>query len=127
MSIPKEKQEEEDVRSPQPKRGLQGLIIASIIIVLLAFSAGGIIYLRQGKEKDTKLSTSTQIPTPTPSSTVIYLETPPPQAVFYDTFKNNALGWGLSDTGGYVRMLQNGSLTLSNSNPGTTLIESLLN
>jgi hypothetical protein len=125
MSIPNEETVEEDARSPQTKRGPRVLLIALIIVVLLSFSTGGFILLQQGRGENTKSGTGTQMPTPTPSSTVIYLETPPPQAVFYDTFKNNALGWGLSDTSSYVRTLRNGSLTLSNSNPGTTLIEAL--
>ncbi len=125
MSIPEGKTGGEDAQTPQSKRGLNVLFITFIIIVLLSLSIGGFLFLQKGKGEDTKLTTGTQTPTPTPSSTVIYLETPPPQAVFYDTFKNNALGWGLSDTTGYVRTLQNGTLTLSNINPDTTLIESL--
>jgi hypothetical protein len=125
MSRSEGKTEEDEVRAPQPKRVLNVLFIMSVIFVLLSLSIGGSIFLQMSKGNDAKLTTGTQLPTPTPSSTVIYLETPPPQAVFYDTFKNNALGWGLSDTTGYVRTLQNGQLTLANTNPNTTLIESL--
>ncbi len=125
MSKPERKMGEEETRTPQPKRGLSILFIASIIIVLLSISIGSFIFLQISKGKDATLTTGTQTPTPTPSATDIYLETPPPQAVFYDTFKNNALGWDLSDTTGYVRTLQNRKLTLVNTNPDTTLIESL--
>src|SRR5260370_8833528 len=53
------------------------------------------------------------------------METPPPRAVFYDTFINNALGWGLSNSAGYIRTLADHNLTLTNTNPNTTLVESL--
>lgn len=123
MSKPESNMGEEETRSPQPRRGLSVLLIASIIIVFLSLSIGGFMFIQNSKGKGAVLTNGTQ--TPTPSATDIYLETPPPQAVFYDTFKNNALGWDLSDTTGYVRTLQNRKLTLTNTNPNTTLIESL--
>lgn len=125
MNKPERKMGEEETRTPQPKRGLSVLFIAFIIIVLLSLSTGGLILLQTSKREGATLTTSKQTPTPTPTTTDIYLETPPPHAVFYDTFKNNALGWGLSNTAGYVRTLQNRTLTLANTNPNTTLVESL--
>jgi Domain of Unknown Function (DUF1080) len=125
MEIPEEKSGEKNTQTPQPKRGLNTIFITSMVCVFLALSVGGFVFLQISKGKDIKLVTGTETPTPTPSSTAIYLETPPPQAVFYDTFKNNALGWSISSTAGYYRTVKPGKLSLMNTNPGTTLIESL--
>lgn len=123
--MPEEKSGGKDTHAPQPKRSLNIIFITSIVFVFLALSIGGFALLQISKGKGTTLTTHTETPTPTPSSTAIYLETPPPQAVFYDTFKNNALGWSLSNANGYYRVLKSGELTLGNTNPGVTLIESL--
>jgi hypothetical protein len=117
----KEKREEEPI--VQPKRGLSMLIFATIIIFLLLFSIGSLMFLAIRQGKGARLTNGIQ--TPTPTSTAMDLETPPPQAVFYDTFKNNAQGWGLLDSTGFVRTLQDGQLILANTSPNTTLIESL--
>ena len=123
MSMPEEKSGTKDTQAPQPKRSLNTFFITSMVIVFLALSIGGFVFLQISKGKSA--TSATGIVTPTPSSTVIYLETPPPQSVFYDTFKNNALGWSLSNADGYYRTLKSGELTLTNTNPGVTLIESL--
>ncbi len=125
MGIPEENLGGKNTQAPQPKRGLNTIFIASMVLVFLALGMGGFVFLQISRGKDTKLVTGTETPTPTPSSTAIYLETPPPQAAFYDTFKNNALGWSISSTAGYYRTVKSGKLTLTNTNPGTTLIESL--
>lgn len=123
MSIPEGKSERKDTQAPQPKRGMNAIFIAFVVFVSLALSVGGFIFLQTNKGK--AITPTTRTATPTPSSTAIYLETPPPQAVFYDTFKNNALGWSLSKANGYYRTLESGKLTLMNINPGATLVESL--
>jgi 3-keto-disaccharide hydrolase len=125
MSMPEEKSGRKDTQAPQPKRSLNTFFIISTVIVFLALSAGGFVFLQVSKGRGATPTTGTETPTPTPSSTAIYLETPPPQSVFYDTFKNNALGWSLSNADGYYRTLKSGKLTLTNTNPGVTLIESL--
>ena len=125
MSMPEEKSGTTDTQAPQPKRSLNTFFITSMVIVFLALSAGGFVFLQVSKGRGATPTTGTETPTPTPSSTAIYLETPPPQSVFYDTFKNNALGWSLSNADGYYRTLISGKLTLTNTNPGVTLIESL--
>jgi Domain of Unknown Function (DUF1080) len=125
MSMPEEKSGRKDTQAPQPKRSLDIIFITSMVIVFLALSVGGFVFLQTSKGKGATPATATETPTTTPSSTAIYMETPPPQSVFYDTFKNNALGWSLSNADGYYRTLRNGELTLTNTNPGVTLIESL--
>src|SRR6266581_2983246 len=121
--MPEGKTQEDDAQTLQPKRGTYIIFIATLIIVLLFLSVSSLFFIQISKGKDSQLTTSTETPTPTPIS--MYLETPPPQAVFYDTFKNNALGWSTSSTAGYYRTVKPGKLTLTNTNQGTTLIESL--
>src|SRR5215469_5944988 len=61
----------------------------------------------------------------TPSATPKYLDTPPAEAEFYDTFKNNAQSWNVSSSSGYVRMITQDGLILTNTHRNSTLIESL--
>src|SRR5437867_8428443 len=123
--MPEGKTQENETQTLQPKKGTYIIFIATLIIVLLILSVCSLFFIQISKGKDSQLTTSTETPTPTPTPTAIYLETPPPQAVFYDTFKNNALGWSISSTAGYYRTVKPGKLTLTNTNQGTTLIESL--
>jgi hypothetical protein len=125
MSVSEGKTGGEDTQTPRRKRDLNVLLIATIITVLLILSFSGLFFIQMSKGKGAQSTTSSETPTPTPTPTSIYLETPPPQAVFYDTFKNNALGWSITSTEGYDRTVKPGKLTLTNTNPGTTLIESL--
>ncbi len=123
--MPEGKTQEDETQTLQPKKGTYIIFIATLIIVLLILSVSSLFFIQISKGKDSQLTTSTETPTPTPTPTAIYLETPPPQAVFYETFKNNALGWSISSTAGYYRTVKPGKLTLTNTNQGTTLIESL--
>ncbi len=93
--------------------------------MLLLLSISGLFLIVKSTDKGSKLATNTEMTTPTPSPSSIYLETPPAQSEFYDTFKNNALGWSVSSTAGYYRMVKPGALTLMNTNVGTTMVESL--
>src|SRR6266571_5064300 len=122
--MPEEKTEGDDAQTPQPKR-VTHIIFITLIVMLLVLSVSSLFFIQRTKGNGSQLSTDTETPTPTPTPTSIYLETPPPQAVFYDTFKNNALGWSISSTAGYYRTVEPGKLTLTNTNQGTTLIESL--
>src|SRR5215470_19425991 len=125
MGMPEGKRGEEDAQAPRTRRPPNFRFIAFIIILLLALSTGSFFLVKiQGNAANHIMSTVT-LTTPTPTSDEMYMETPPPQAVFYDTFINNALGWSISNEGGYIRTLTNGRLTLTDSNPNTTLVESL--
>src|SRR2546427_12226962 len=115
----------EDTQPPRPRRGLNVLLIATIITVLLVLSFSGFFFIQISKGKGLQSTTRTETPTPTPTPTSIYMETPPPQSVFYDTFINNALGCSTVSTAGYYRTVKPGELILTNTIPGTTLIESL--
>jgi len=62
-----------------------------------------------------------------PTPTASLLVPTPTQALFYDTFLDNRNAWELSDHAGFTRELVQGRLVLTNTNPSTTLIESLPN
>lgn len=132
MSMFAGKTGEKDTQTPRTRRPPNTILIAFIIILLLVLSTGSFFLVKsQGGAANHTMSTltprvpTTPVPTPTATSTEMYLETPPPQSVFYDTFINNALGWSITNEAGYIRTLANGKLTLTDTNPNTTLVESL--
>jgi hypothetical protein len=106
-------------------RRMRHIILIVIIVMLLLLSISSFFFIVKSRGKGSQLATNTEIPTPTPTLSSIYLETPPAHSEFYDTFKNNALGWSVSSTAGYYRTVKPGALTLVNTNGGTTMIESL--
>jgi hypothetical protein len=119
-----EKTERGKAQAGQPKR-MKHIIFIVLIVMLLLLSISGFFFVVRSTGKGSQLATNRETPVPTPTPTAIYLETPPAQSEFYDTFKNNALGWSVASTAGYYRSVDPGELTLTNSNAGTTLIESL--
>jgi hypothetical protein len=122
--MPEEKTEGDNAQAPQPK-GIMHTVFITLIVMLLILSFSSFFFIQRSRGKGSQLTTITETPTPTPTPTSIYLETPPAQSEFYDTFKNNALGWSVSNTAGYYRTVKPGALTLMNTNRGTTLVESL--
>jgi 3-keto-disaccharide hydrolase len=118
------KTKDANVQTPRPKR-ITHVIFITLIVMLLLLSISGFLIILKANGKDFQRATKTDVPTPTPSPTSIYLETPPAQSEFYDTFKNNALGWSTSSTAGYYRTIKPGELILMNTNRGTTMVESL--
>jgi 3-keto-disaccharide hydrolase len=106
-------------------RRMRHIIFLVIIVMLLLLSISSFFFIITGRGNGSRLATNTEIPTPTSTPTSIYLETPPAQSEFYDTFKNNALGWSVSSTAGYYRTVKPGALTLVNTNLDTTMVESL--
>jgi hypothetical protein len=115
---------EEKTEAARPMR-ITYIIYIALIIMLVLLSVSSFFFIIRSRSKGTQLATNTETPTPTPSPTSIYLETPPAQSEFYDTFKNNALGWSISTTAGFYRTVKPGELALINTNRGTILIESL--
>ena len=122
--MPEKKTEEANTQTDQPGR-ITRMIFIAMIVLLLLLSISGLFFIVNSRNKGSQLATNTEVPTPTPSPSSIYLETPPAQSEFYDTFKNNALGWSVSSTAGYYRTVKAGALTLMNTNAGTTMVESL--
>ncbi len=132
MSAPVGKTGEEDRQAPRTRRPPSIIFFTFIIFLLLALSIGSFILVKSQEDAAnhrvspvTPTIPATPTPTPTATSTEMYLETPPPQALFYDTFINNALGWSITNQAGYIRTLANGKLTLTDTNANTTLVESL--
>jgi len=119
-----EKTEGVNAQSGQAKK-MQHVMLMTLIVILLLVSISGFFFVIRTLGYGSQLASNTETPTPTPTPTSIYLETPPAQSVFYDTFKNNALGWSVASTAGYYRTVKPGELKLANTNVGTTLIESL--
>jgi hypothetical protein len=120
----KKKSEGANTQTGRLKRITYPVFIA-LIAMLILLSISSFLIVLKSKGEGSQLTANTEMPTPTPTPTSIYLETPPAQSQFYDTFKNNALGWSVSSTAGFYRTVQPGQLTLLNTNRGSTLVESL--
>ena len=100
-------------------------IVCSTLLLLFLLSLCSIFFIVRSAGKGAQPIDNTEMHSPASSATPVYLETPPAQSMFYDTFKNNALGWSISNASGYYRTVKSGELILTNTNPGTTIIESL--
>jgi hypothetical protein len=113
-------------KPPRPQKSQHvGCLISTVL--LLSILVGGILFflIRSGGNAS---GPDAHQETPTPFPTAIATATPPPQALFYDTFTDNNHGWSITDdpgNSGYVREIANNELTLIDINPKTTLIESL--
>jgi len=89
---------------------------ASVFLIVIVLGVGLFTYfsVKGVGDRDIAPTSVSIFPTPT-------------QALFYDTFLDNRNAWGLSNHGGYLREIANNRLVLTNTNPQTTLIESLPN
>jgi len=104
------------------------LLLACVAVASVALLGGSLLWLLRSnggapvrsKVRATVTATGTAVPTWVPTEV-----TPPPNAIFYDTFVNNARGWSLSGSDGYFRILVNNTLILADTNPNTPLIESV--
>lgn len=123
-NMSEEKTEGDNTQVVKLKRIIRIILIAMVLMLLL-LSAGSFFFIVRSGNKDSKLATIIETPTSTSSSAPIYLETPPTQSEFYDTFKNNALGWSTSSLEGYFRTVRPDELVLMNTNVNTTMVESL--
>ena len=124
MSVPEVEGRKKPSR-PQKSPHLRCFI--SIVLLLSVLVGGSLFFLVRsgGNAKGPKAHQQTPTPTPT---TAIPTDTPPPQSLFFDTFADNSHGWSVTNgpgNTGYVRMIANKKLTLADTNPKTTLIESL--
>ena len=119
--------EEPTDKTVPPRRRFQRVssqqIIAIMALVIIVVGGSIFFLLKSGSNAVKPVVKGTMSPSPTPSTTPIVIT--PTQAVFYDTFLDNNHGWVLSNSGGFVRTLIAGMLILSNTNPQTTLVESL--
>lgn len=104
------------------------LVLACVAVAVVVLLGGSLLWLLRansgasvrGRAKATVTATGTAVPTWVPTQV-----TPPANALFYDTFVNNARGWSLSGSDGYFRILVNNTLILADTNPNTPLIESV--
>src|SRR5947209_6418200 len=119
-------EEEEHTQTPHPqKKPRIGCIIYTTVLLTLLLG-GSLFFLLRSRNSPAGPVVNRVRPTPTP--TAIPTDTPPPQSLFFDTFADNSHGWSVTSgpgNTGYVRMIANKKLTLADTNPKTTLIESL--
>ncbi len=126
---------EGDVTQPPRPRKIRGIgYVVGMVILVVLIAVGSFFFIYKntsavpaGNGKATPSPSVKGGITPSPTDT----ETPtlaiPTQAIFYDQFLDNSHFWLLSNQAGYIRTLTNGMLTLSDTNPQTTLIEGLPN
>lgn len=98
------------------------LCVTGALIVLL--SSGTFWLLRGNHSSPGKAAQTTPTPTPYPTLAPPAI-TPPAGSLFYDTFVDNSHGWSLASNDGYFRILTDDSLILADTNPDTTLTESV--
>lgn len=110
-------------RNQQPAARVFTRIFVLLIVIILGASLFA-YYSSRGVGENGK---PTPIGAVRPSPTATLVIPTPTQAVFYDTFRDNRNSWALSNQDGFLRQIVNGRLLLTNSNPLTTLVESLPN
>lgn len=96
------------------------ILVFLIVVGALIFTSIFFLTRRTGRA-DGPQRTITPAPSPTTTATIVIPT--PQQALFYDTFQDNRHNWTVSNSGGFVRSIDNGKLTLSATKPDTTLVE----
>ncbi len=105
------------------KKSLLALLCATGALIIL--SGGSMLWLLHGNNNSpSKAAQATPTPTPYPTLAPPTI-TPPAGALFYDTFVDNSHGWSLASNDGYFRILTDDLLILADTNPDTTLTESV--
>ncbi|HZU70769.1 MAG TPA: DUF1080 domain-containing protein [Ktedonobacteraceae bacterium] len=112
---------------PRPQKNPRTRYLISAVVLLSVIIGSSFFFLIRsgGSASAPKGHHATPTATPTPA---IPTPTPPPQALFFDTFADNSHGWNVTSNAnntGYVRIIVDNRLILSDTNPKTTLIESL--
>jgi hypothetical protein len=108
---------------PRVRKAIQ-ILVFLIVVGALIFTS---IFILTKKTGEADGPGKGKTPTPTPRATATLVIPTPTQALFYDTFQDNRHNWTMSDSGGFVRTISDGRLTLTATNPNTTLIEGLPN
>src|SRR5947209_5746412 len=87
--------------------------IAVLLVLFISSSVFFAVKIADGQEKAVRLGSGSA--TASPSETTI---TPSltPQPLFFDNFIDNKNGWYISDVSGYTRLINNNTLTLSDTN-----------
>lgn len=103
------------------KNGQHGkLLLFSLCILLVLVLGASFLVLKFANEKAHPPSFHAQTPTPTHIPTTQGTAQP----LFSDTFSDNRKGWSVVNVPGYMRVLHNNSLTLSDTNHNV-LVESI--
>lgn len=108
-----------------PGRRTPGLVLACVAVIVVVIVGSSMFWLARSKNatpvSHTRVTpTATTMPTWVPTAI-----TPPVLSIFYDTFVGNYHGWPLGSNGGYFRIMTDGSLILSDTNPNTPLVEAV--
>lgn len=114
-------------QTPRPQKSPRTRCLISTVILLSIVIGGSLFFLMRSGGSATAPKSHPATPTPTPTM-VIPTATPPQQSLFFDTFADNSHGWNVTSNAndtGYVRIIVDKKLILSDTNPKTTLIESL--
>ncbi len=117
----------EEGRDPRPQKNPRTGCLISTVVLLSVLIGGSLFILMRDGGSATSPKGHPATPTPTPTM-AIPTDTPPPQSLFFDTFADNSHGWNVTSNAnntGYVRIIVDKRLILSDINPKTTLIESL--
>jgi hypothetical protein len=112
-----------DRRTRQPRSRTLTRIIIFLIVIILGASIFTYYSRRGVGESGKPIPTGTARPSPTATLVI----PTPTQALFYEVFRDNRNSWALSNQDGFLREIAGGRLILTNSNPLTTLVESLPN
>ena len=112
---------------PPARKKVSALTLACVAVLLIALLGGSLFWLLRGDSGTSGRGTARATATPTATfPTWVPTEiTPPAESLFYDTFVNNSHGWSLSGTDGLFRILVNNTMILADTNPETTLVESV--
>jgi hypothetical protein len=124
MRVSEEKEKRPD---PRLQKNPRGRYLISVVILLSIVIGSSLFFLIRsgGSASAPKGYRATPTPTPPPA---IPTATVPPQSLFFDTFADNSHGWNVTSNAnntGYARIIVDNRLILSDTNPKTTLIESL--
>lgn len=122
----------EQAKDPPPpihhrRKKVPWVVLACTSVLLIILITASLLWIFQGSPDDPSSTPEQQTPSvaathPTWVPTEI---TPPAESLFYDTFANNNHSWSLSSDAGFYRLLADDMLILSNTNPNTTLVESV--
>ena len=113
-------------KPPRPQKSPHVGRFLSMVLLLSILVGASLFFLFKSGGNATGPKAHHETPTPTP--TAIPTDSPPPQSLFFDTFAGNSQGWSVTDNPGntgYIRQIADRKLTLTDTNPKTTLVESL--
>jgi 3-keto-disaccharide hydrolase len=108
-------------------RSWQAVRLSVFLIAILLLTGASILYSARGAGKGSSPARTATDSAGSPTPTATQVVATPAQALFYDTFLDNRNTWALSNQSGFLRILSGGRLSLTNTNPQTTLVESLPN